>query len=92
MLSPADELLALDATLKLLAKWREEAACNDDIIKARTFDVQYQEFKEDRLERLKATVMPKFDRAISFDTIEADEILAAFDVFPPDNPWNIPVD
>ncbi len=36
--------------------------------------------------------MPKFERPISFDTSEADVILSALEVFPPDNPWNIPVD
>ncbi len=36
--------------------------------------------------------MPKFERPISFDTSEADAILSALEVFPPDNPWNIPVD
>ncbi len=45
-----------------------------------------------RFERLKATTMPKFDKPIQFDTPEADAILAALEVFPPDNPWNIPVD
>ena len=47
---------------------------------------------QDRLARLKAAKMPKLDRAIPFDTPEADAILAALEVFPPDNPWNIPVD
>jgi len=47
---------------------------------------------KDRLERLKAATMPKFDQPIHFDTPEADAILAALEVFPPDNPWNIPVD
>lgn len=36
--------------------------------------------------------MPKFDAPVSFDTELADEILAAMEIFPPDNPWNIPVD
>ncbi len=47
---------------------------------------------QDRLARLKATKMPQLDRAIQFDTPEADAILSALEVFPPDNPWNIPVD
>jgi hypothetical protein len=29
-----------------------------------------------------------FDKPISFDSAEADRILAALQVFPPDNPWN----
>lgn len=47
---------------------------------------------KDRLARIKAAKMPKLERAIQFDTPEADAILAALEVFPPDNPWNIPVD
>ncbi len=45
-----------------------------------------------RLERLRAATMPEFERPISFDSSEADAILSALAVFPPDNPWNIPVD
>jgi hypothetical protein len=32
--------------------------------------------------------MPKITRPVLFDTAEADAILAALQVFPPDNPWN----
>ena len=32
--------------------------------------------------------MPKVTRPVMFNTPEADEILAALQVFPPDNPWN----
>ena len=45
-----------------------------------------------RLDRLKASKMPNFDQPISFDTEEADAILAALETFPPDNPWNISVE
>ncbi len=45
-----------------------------------------------RLERLRAATMPEFERPISFDSSEADAILSALAVFPPDNPWNLPVD
>lgn len=45
-----------------------------------------------RLDRLRATEMTMFERPISFDDLEADAILSALEVFPPDNPWNIPVD
>src|SRR5215475_10368899 len=31
---------------------------------------------------------PKITRPVMFDTPEADHILAALQVFPPDNPWN----
>ncbi len=32
--------------------------------------------------------MPRITRPVMFDTPEADAILAALQVFPPDNPWN----
>src|SRR5690349_13221333 len=32
--------------------------------------------------------MPKITHPVVFDTPEADAILAAMQVFPPDNPWN----
>jgi hypothetical protein len=44
-----------------------------------------------RLERIKAAKVPKIDKAVTFDTPEADAILAALEVFPPDNPWNLVV-
>src|SRR5258707_1135700 len=34
---------------------------------------------------------PKIDKPISFDTPEADAILAALEVFPPDTPWTLVV-
>jgi hypothetical protein len=46
----------------------------------------------DRQERLAATKMPAFDKPVPFDTPEADAILAALEVFPPDNPWNLVVE
>ena len=36
--------------------------------------------------------MPAFDKPVPFDTPEADAILAALEVFPPDNPWNLVVE
>lgn len=47
---------------------------------------------EERLKRIKSQAMPKIEKPISFDTKEADAILAALEIFPPDSPWNIPVD
>jgi len=32
--------------------------------------------------------MPKITKPLTFDTAEADAVLAALQVFPPDNPWN----
>ena len=45
-----------------------------------------------RLDRLKAAKMPAVTKPVMFDTPEADAILSALEVFPPDNPWNTPVD
>src|SRR5262245_59279852 len=44
-----------------------------------------------RLERIRAAKMPKVVRPVSLDTPEADAIVAALEVFPPDNPWNLVV-
>ncbi len=46
----------------------------------------------ERLARIKAAKMPAFDKPLQFDAPEADAILAALEVFPPDNPWNLAVD
>jgi hypothetical protein len=42
-----------------------------------------------RLKRVRATKMPTMTQPVSFDTPEADAILSALEVFPPDNPWNL---
>lgn len=47
---------------------------------------------QDRLARIGRATTPKFEEAVSFDTNLADEILSALEIFPADNPWNIPVD
>ena len=44
-----------------------------------------------RVERIRKATMPKVDKPVSFDTPEADAILAALEVFPEDNPWNLVV-
>ena len=44
-----------------------------------------------RVARLRKAKMPKFDKPILFNTPEADSILAALEVFPADNPWNLVV-
>ncbi len=41
-----------------------------------------------RLARIRAAKMPPISRPVMFDTPEADAILSALEVFPPDNPWN----
>ncbi len=45
-----------------------------------------------RVERFRAAKMPAIARPVSFDTPEADAILAALEIFPPDNPWNLAID
>src|SRR5262249_17612642 len=45
-----------------------------------------------RLERIKAARMPAVTKPVQFDTPDADAILAALEVFPPDNPWNLLVE
>ena len=41
-----------------------------------------------RLARIRAARMPPITHPVMFNTPEADAILAALEVFPPDNPWN----
>ncbi|MCE9534179.1 MAG: right-handed parallel beta-helix repeat-containing protein [Planctomycetes bacterium] len=41
-----------------------------------------------RLERIKSTKMPKFDKPVLYNTPEGDAIMSAADIFPADNPWN----
>jgi len=45
-----------------------------------------------RLARIRAAKMPPITKPVEFDTPEADAILAALEVFPPDNPWNLLVE
>ena len=45
-----------------------------------------------RLERIRAAAMPTIDKPILFDTPQADAIVSALEVFPPDNPWNLVVE
>ena len=41
-----------------------------------------------RLERIRAAKMPAITAPILFNTPEADGVVSALEVFPPDNPWN----
>ena len=45
-----------------------------------------------RLDRIKAARMAAVTKPVSFDTPEADAILTALEIFPPDNPWNLLVE
>ncbi len=45
-----------------------------------------------RVARIRAAKMPKIEKPLMFDTPEADAILSALEVFPPDNPWNLVVE
>lgn len=42
-----------------------------------------------RIARIRAAKMPNLDKVIAFDTPEADAVLSAMEIFPPDNPWNL---
>jgi hypothetical protein len=42
-----------------------------------------------RVERVREAKMPAVTKPVMFDTPEADAILSALEVFPPDNPWNL---
>ena len=41
-----------------------------------------------RLARIRAAKMPPITKPVMFNTPEADAILEALEVYPPDNPWN----
>jgi hypothetical protein len=41
-----------------------------------------------RLQRIRAAKMPAITSPVDFNTEQADAILSALEVFPPDNPWN----
>ncbi len=45
-----------------------------------------------RLKRIRAAVMPKFDKPIMFDTPDADAICSALEVFPENNAWNLVIE
>ena len=45
-----------------------------------------------RLARIKAAKMPAITKPVMFHTPEADAILTALEIFPPDNPWNLLVE
>jgi len=45
-----------------------------------------------RVARIRAAKMPAIAKPVSFDDPEADAILSALEVFPPDNPWNLLVE
>ena len=42
-----------------------------------------------RLKRIRSAKMPLITQPVLFNTPQADAILAALEVFPPDNPWNV---
>jgi hypothetical protein len=45
-----------------------------------------------RLERIRAARMPPIDKPILSGTPEADAIVSALEIFPPDSPWNLVVE
>ncbi len=48
-------------------------------------------FDPARATRLRATKMPAIDKVISFDTLEADAVMAAVEMFPANSPWYLDV-
>jgi hypothetical protein len=44
-----------------------------------------------RVERIQKAKMPAIDKPVMFNTPEADAIVSALEIFPPDNPWNADV-
>lgn len=44
-----------------------------------------------RLDRIRAAKMPEIKNVVLFDTPEADAVLSAMEIYPPDNPWNLVV-
>jgi hypothetical protein len=68
-------------------------ACAVVLLLASIFPVEgsAQDGESDRISRIRAAKMPKFTKPVMFDTPEADAILAALEIFPPDNPFNVPV-
>ncbi|HKB35309.1 MAG TPA: hypothetical protein VKD72_02580, partial [Gemmataceae bacterium] len=44
-----------------------------------------------RLDLIRGAKMPSLTQPVSFDTPEADDVVSALEVFPPDNPWNLVV-
>lgn len=45
-----------------------------------------------RLERIRKATMPTIDKPVMFDTPEADAILSALEIYPPDNAWNLVIE
>jgi hypothetical protein len=44
-----------------------------------------------RLARIRAAKMPAITGPVAFDTLQADALVSALEVFPPNNPWNLVV-
>ena len=45
-----------------------------------------------RLDRIRKATVPKIEKPVMFDTPEADAILSALEIYPPDNAWNLVVE
>ena len=63
-----------------------------DMVLERTVAPKRAQGDPARLQRIRAAVVPKIDKPILFDTPEADAIVSALEVFPPDNPWNLVIE
>jgi hypothetical protein len=74
--------------LPLAAVFLGWCAAAGDLLAQPTRPAQSPKSDPARLERIRAAQVPKLTGPVAFDTAEADAILAALEVFPPDNPWN----
>jgi hypothetical protein len=66
-------------------------ALNRSALPVTVYTVEATSVDPARATRLRATKMPPIDRAISFDTPEADVVMAAVEMFPANSPWYLDV-
>ena len=66
-------------------------ALNRSALPATVEAVEAASFDPARATRLRAAKMPAIDKAISFDTPEADAVMAAVEMFPANSPWYLDV-
>ncbi|HEY4234611.1 MAG TPA: hypothetical protein VGM76_14350 [Lacipirellulaceae bacterium] len=66
-------------------------ALNRSALPATVYTVEATSVDPARANRLRATKMPAINNAISFDTPEADAVMAAVEMFPANSPWYLDV-
>jgi len=72
MLSPVDELFALDARLRQIDAHRRKAAILDDLVTAEALDAQWREYDEDR-QRLRSRLSDQDEIAYELKRKKAEE-------------------